>query len=379
MKDRPSQAFSLSSSGARVQFAIGVALIAVIPVLTFWYLQVSRVDAERLYDWQTIVIVGLLALAGSAGFMILRKYPVNIVRLRGYLERMIRGELPDQVNLMTAEDDISAVEKCLNLIVAQLRERLQILQEEKKDLQDQLYQMQKMESLGVMAAGVAHDFNNLLMGIMGNIDLVADRFESASQEKKYLDDAQTLVQQASDLTGQMVVYSGRGQFSMESTNLSKLVVEMSQLLKTTVGKSVTLNTNLAGDVPAVLADPTQMRQVIMNLVLNGSDAMTGKRGTITIATRRCQCNWEDFTNTSVHGKLPPGLCVCLDVVDTGCGMDLDKRARMFDPFFTTKPKGRGLGLAVVLGIVMAHHGVILVDSEVGKGTRFRVIIPVAEG
>lgn len=368
---------SLVSAGARVQFAIGVSLISVIPLLAVWYLHLVGGVENIAFDVRSIMIVLLVLLAGGSGYLILRKYPVNIVKLRGYLERMIYGQLPDQVSLLKAEDDIAVVEKCLNVIIGQLRERLEILQQEKKALQQQLFQVQKMESLGVMAAGAAHDFNNLLMGMLGNINFLSEHIPTDSPARMNVREMETLVQRASDLTKQMLVYSGRGRFQMEKVDVSALVRDMSQLLRSQVGRGVEILYDVTDGLPPVEADPTQMRQVIMNLVLNASEAIGTVGGTITVATRKVHCDPKTFVDECVSGKPPEGECVCLEVADTGCGIDAEKRASIFDPFFSTKPKGRGLGLAVVLGVLSAHRGAIMVESEPGKGSRFVCLVPAA--
>lgn len=377
MADSEAQTYSISR-GARVQFAIGVALISVIPLLVFWYFNTVGEYTEPASGFQNLFIVLLLAVAAAGGYTILQKYPLNIVRLRGFLERVIGGELPEQVELLKAEDDVAAIEHCLNLIIAQLKERLDILQQEKKILQQQLYQAQKMESMGLMAAGAAHDFNNMLTNIMGSLSLLAEHLPKNASTSELVEGMELSVQRAAELTNQMMIYSGRGKFAMEEVDLTKLIVEMQSLLKSSLGRGVVLRFDLAEKLPAIKADPTQQRQVIMNLVLNASDAIGDRGGSITVSTREVACASDDFASAVVNGKLPKGRCVCLEVRDTGSGMESDKKAKIFDPFFTTKPKGRGLGLAVVLGIVVAHKGAIIVESEVGRGTSFINLIPCDE-
>lgn len=374
MDDSATQTYSVYR-GARVQFAVGVALISIIPLLVFWYFNLTGEYGESSGGFQNLFIVMLLTAAAAGGYTILQKYPLNIVRLRGYLERVIGGELPEQVGLLKAEDDVAAIEHCLNLIIAQLKERLDLLQREKKSLQQQLYQAQKMESMGLMAAGAAHDFNNMLTSIMGSISLLSDHLPKKPDALSLVQDMELAVQRAADLTNQMLIYSGRGKFAMEDLNLSSLIKEMQPLLKSSVGKGIDLRFNLADNLPMVKADPTQKRQIIMNLVINASDAIGSRGGSITVSTREVACAATDFANAVVNGKLPKGRCVCLEVRDTGCGLDPDKKSKIFDPFFTTKPKGRGLGLAVVLGIVLAHKGAIVVESEPGRGTSFLNLIP----
>ena len=377
MGDSEAQTYFVSR-GARVQFAIGVALISVIPLLVFWYFNVVGGVPDNAFGLQIIMMVALVTAVAAAGYAILQKYPLNIIRLRGFLEQVIDGDLPEQVQLLKAEDDIEAVERCLNVILKQLKERLELLQQEKKSLQQQLYQAQKMESMGLMAAGAAHDFNNMLTSIMGSVSLLSDHLPKNPSASELVQDLETAVQRAAELTNQMLIYSGRGKFAMEDVDLSALIVDMQPLLKTSVGKGVELRFNLSDRLPRIKADPTQKRQVIMNLVINASDAIGARGGSITVSTREVKCAADDFANAFVSGRLPTGRCVCLEVRDNGCGMDPDKKAKIFDPFFTTKPKGRGLGLAVVLGIVVAHKGAIAVESEPGKGTIFRNLIPCEE-
>lgn len=368
---------SLESAGARAQFAIGIALVSIIPVLAFWYLNSEYQSGELSLDGQTISVALLLAALGFSGYLVLRKFPLNIVRLRYYLERIIRGELPEHVNLVRAEDDIRAVEQCLNLLLGQLRERLDMLQAEKKNLQEQLYQAQKMESLGVMAAGIAHDFNNILMGILTNVELLSEQVPDHPELKQGFKDVEEFVQRASDLTRKMLVYAGRGEFRMQSVDVSRLVNEMQPLLAASVGKDVALEFKLSDKLPAVTADPVQLQQVLMNLVINASDAMGGKPGKITLTSRPALSAREEAARLFTSGRLPDSECMCLEVRDNGCGMKGEQIERIFDPFFSTKPKGRGLGLAVVLGIVKSHQGAIVVESAPGAGTAFRLYLPLS--
>lgn len=377
MGDSYAQSYT-ATRGARVQFAIGVALISIIPLLVFWYFNIAREQGDSPIGLSNILVVMLLTAAAAGGYTILQKYPVNIIRLRGYLERVIGGELPEQVELLKAEDDVAAIEHCLNLIIAQLKERLDLLQQEKASLQKQLYQAQKMESMGLMAAGAAHDFNNMLTSIMGSVSLLSDHLPRNESATGLLQDLETAVQRAAELTNQMLIYSGRGKFVMEDVDLTAVILDMQPLLKSSIGKAVELKFNLSDNLPVVKADPTQKRQVIMNLVINAADAIGGRGGSITVSTREVPHPEMVFANSIVNGKLPKGRCVCLEVRDTGCGMDAEKKSKIFDPFFTTKPKGRGLGLAVVLGIVVAHKGAIIVESEPGRGTSFINLIPCEE-
>lgn len=377
MNDLPFRRLSVISKGARAQFAIGVALISILPLLMVGYLYTFFRSEATLYSVQTLSVLIIATILGLTGFMILRKYPTNIIRLRLYLEQMIRGELPDQISLVKEEDDIQMVEKCLNLLLLQLHERLDILKTEKKNLQDQIYQLQKMESLGVMAAGVAHDFNNLLTGISGHTNLMTTSIQDAEARTR-LKEIDEMVNRASELTRQMLVYAGRGRFVLEKVDAAGLVKDMAHLLNSAVARGVAMKCEFEDVSALVHVDPTQLRQVVMNLVINASDAMAERGGTIQVRTSCVRLRREDLLNCIVHGTAPVGNAACIEVADEGPGIPADQLTRIFDPFFSSKPKGRGLGLAVVLGIVHSHKGAVAVDSEVGRGARFRVLLPLAE-
>jgi signal transduction histidine kinase/CheY-like chemotaxis protein len=249
--------------------------------------------------------------------------------------------------------------------------------EERRRTEEQMRNAQKLESLGVLAGGIAHDFNNLLVGVLGNAGLALMELSADSPAHQAVKDIETSAQRAADLTRQMLAYSGRGKFLVEPVNLSRVVEEMTQLLGRVISKQAHLEMHLAHDLPAVVADATQVRQIVMNLITNASDALDGKPGLITLTTAVIDASPEFLASTYLNEQLPAGSYVCLEVSDSGVGMDEPTRARIFEPFFTTKFTGRGLGLAAVLGIVRGHHGAIDVRSEPGSGTVFRVLFPAA--
>ncbi|TLN25717.1 response regulator, partial [bacterium] len=248
---------------------------------------------------------------------------------------------------------------------------------EKQKLEARLLQNQKMESLGILAGGIAHDFNNLLMGIVGNIDMALSKAPPESPVRPYLQRIDATAQRASDLTNQMLAYSGRGKFIVEPIKLSLLVEEMSHLLETVISKRAILKLSLAQNLPPIDADATQLRQVIMNLIINASDAIGQRSGVITITTGLVNADKAYLSTTHLVETLTEGFYVFLEVADTGCGMDKESCAKIFDPFYTTKYTGRGLGLAAVLGIVRGHMGAIKVYSELSKGSTFKLLFPVS--
>jgi two-component system cell cycle sensor histidine kinase/response regulator CckA len=250
---------------------------------------------------------------------------------------------------------------------------------ERIELESHMRQAQKLESLGVLAGGIAHDFNNLLMAIMGNVDLALLDLTSVSPGREHLLEIQATALRAADLCNQMLAYSGRGKFVIEPLDVSELVREMAHLLDVSVSKNARLRYQLADDLPAVAADATQIRQIVMNLIINASEAVGGSPGVITVTTGVADCDREYLHGCVAADGLAAGRYVFFEVADTGIGMDEETVARVFDPFFTTKFTGRGLGMAAVLGIVRGHRGAIRVFSEPDGGTTFKVLLPIQDG
>lgn len=251
------------------------------------------------------------------------------------------------------------------------------VEEEKRKLEARIQQTQKLESLGLLSSEIAHDFNNFLAGIMGNTGLALAQLSPSSKAWGYIKQIEAITARSAELTNQMLAYAGKSKFIKESLVLSSLIREMSELLTLSVPHRIKMCYELTDNIPAFDADITQIRQVVMNLVTNAADAIGECDGTITIRTGVTQCDRTYLSQCYVDDNLPVGTYVFIEVVDTGCGMDASTQARIFDPFFTTKAKGRGLGLASVLGIVRAHRGTLKVYSERGHGTRFRILFPAS--
>jgi two-component system cell cycle sensor histidine kinase/response regulator CckA len=251
-------------------------------------------------------------------------------------------------------------------------------EEERRRLEAQIQQAQKLESLGVLAGGIAHDFNNLLTGVLGNVSLAQLDLPTDSPARQPIQQIETAALRAADLTKQMLAYSGKGRFVIQPIDLSRLVEEMANLLLTVISKKAVMRFEFAPGLPSILGDATQVRQIVMNLITNASDAIGDGSGVIAIRTGVMEADEDYLAATDVKDRLPPGNYVYVEVADTGCGMDEATLARIFDPFFTTKFVGRGLGLAAVLGIVRGHHGTIKVCSEPARGSSFRVLFPCSE-
>lgn len=250
-------------------------------------------------------------------------------------------------------------------------------EEERQRMEAQVQHTQKLESLGVLAGGIAHDFNNLLTGIVGNAGMALDELPAGSSAYEVVRDVEAAGLRAAELTRQLLAYAGKARFSVGPVDLSVLVSEMAHLLEVSISKKARLVFRSDPGLPAIEGDATQLRQVVMNLITNASDAIGERPGTITVTTGAMEATREDLLRSYVDGDLPPGQYVYVEVADTGSGMDQATVDRIFEPFFTTKFTGRGLGMAAVLGIIRSHRGAIIVTSEPGKGSTFRVLIPAA--
>jgi PAS domain S-box-containing protein len=247
---------------------------------------------------------------------------------------------------------------------------------ERKRAEAQLQHTQKLESLGVLAGGVAHDFNNLLTGILGSASLAFDATVTESPLRPMLRNIIDASERAAHLTRQLLAYTGKGRFILEPINLSTLVREISTLIQTSIPKNVHLRLDLKDSVPLIHGDIGQMQQVVMNLVINGAEAITGGSAGTVVVTTGVQDVDELYIQTTLSpGELRPGRYVSLEVHDTGAGMDEQTISRIFDPFFTTKFTGRGLGLSAVMGIVRSHGGALKVYSTPGQGSTFKVLLP----
>ncbi len=250
-------------------------------------------------------------------------------------------------------------------------------EEREKKLEAKLQQAQKLESLGVLAGGIAHDFNNLLMGVLGNAEIAQLELAPESPAQERIKNITATALRAAELTKQMPAYSGKGKFVVQALNLSTLVEEMAHLIRVSISRKVVLQCNCANNLPTIEADATQIRQVVMNLIINAAEAIGEESGVVSVSTGLIEASRSYFIDAYLDENLPEGYYVSLEVTDTGCGMDEATRQKIFDPFFTTKFVGRGLGLAALLGIVRGHHGAVKIDSEPGRGTTFEVLFPAS--
>ncbi len=234
---------------------------------------------------------------------------------------------------------------------------------------------QKLESLGVLAGGIAHDFNNLLSAIMGNIDLTIHAFNKNDYQQKYLDNALLASRRAADLCSQLLAYSGKGISEFQEVNINAVINEMLNILEVSISKKINLTVNLSDKTPWIDADPSQIRQIVMNLVINASESLNDSEGEVVLSTGSGYFTKDELSTVLAADDLNDGEYSWLKVKDTGCGMNSETLSHLFDPFFTTKFTGRGLGLSAILGIVRGHKGTIIVKSSPGKGSTFTVYFP----
>ncbi len=297
------------------------------------------------------------------GFETEVRLPGGEVRTTSVNARVVSGDEDDQPRIATSIRDITEQKRSAT---------------EREKLEQQMQHTQKLESLGVLAGGIAHDFNNLLTGIVGSADLAGLTLTGNHPAQGHLSVVREASQRATELCQQMLAYSGRGSFKVEPMNLSRMAARMGGLLRVSVSKNVELALHLADDLPAVEADAVQVRQILLNLVVNASEAMADRGGRLEVTTGVRHYTPPDLDSPYVNYALPAGEYVFLRVSDTGCGMEEETLTCLFDPFFSTKFAGRGLGLAAVLGIVRGHSGSIRVDSTVGRGTTFEVLLPATD-
>ena len=330
---------------------------------------------ENLFGYQKAELVGMTIWEIEP----LRRLPnaraaLDQIRERGLLRI-------DQFPVRTKDGRDFEVEMIATLYSEGERQVVQVNMRdvsERKKFERELQETQKLESLGILAGGIAHDFNNLLTGILGNASLAladAPPEQSARIQLREIVDAS---ERAAFLTRQLLAYAGKGQFVSAPIDLGDLVREISTLVRTSIPRGVDMQLDLEPNLPPIEADPGQIQQVVMNLVINGAEAI-GENvvGTVTVRTSLREVGAREAADLFKSEPRGPGSYLQLDVIDTGIGMDDAIKARIFDPFFTTKFTGRGLGLAAVQGIVRRYRGAISVQSAPGQGTTFRILLPAA--
>ncbi|NQV29913.1 MAG: PAS domain S-box protein [Candidatus Marinimicrobia bacterium] len=257
-------------------------------------------------------------------------------------------------------------------------------EQSKLDFEKKILHTQKLESLGVLAGGIAHDFNNILMVILGYADLAISAVDPHSSAIEYLNGITQSSRKAAEMIKQILAYSGKGKFTLEPIDLNALLVDTTQMFSISISKKAVLEFSYSSDPVIMEGDPSQIRQIIMNLVINASESLLEKSGVIELSTGQMFCDI-NYINDTGFGKLvtrkqplEEGVYIYFDVKDSGCGMSSKTLLKIFDPFFTTKFTGRGLGLSAVLGITNGHNGMVKILLKEDQGTTFRVLFPFFE-
>ena len=367
----------VTTPGTGVAFAIPMTIAALVlrrpGLIIVTVASIAAILVSRALQGQpTTNIGGLVIGLAMLGFVLdrfgvsLRNALTNELAHRAELERT-REELVVRAAELTSAN---------TQLTREMAERAEA-EEARRAIEAKVLEVQKLESLGVLAGGIAHDFNNLLVAIMGNAGLALLDLPEDSPARASIQDIETASRRAGELARQMLAYSGRSRFQIEPIELSELVRELLTLLQVSIGKGVILRLSLPDQPVVVDADAAQLRQVVMNLVINAADAIGDRSGTVTIRVHHLEATADYLADVHPEAGLEPGHYAALEVADTGMGMTPETQARIFDPFFTTKFTGRGLGLAAVMGIVRGHRGALRVYSEIGLGSTFRIVLPLS--
>jgi two-component system, cell cycle sensor histidine kinase and response regulator CckA len=351
VRNLPDTAMALLDSELRYLLAEGQALLAQPADL------IGR-KVDDIWTQEELRHIGPLYRNALAG-----KHAAHAFEYQGHSYRL--QALP--VRLDDGTDGVMAVMQDVTALARAEEERLQI----ERKLQD----TQRLEGLGVLAGGIAHDFNNLLGGILGHAQLALMDDSVGAEARESIVAVETIARSAAELTAQLLAYAGKGRVVVAPLDLNILVREMRDLLQVSIARHCQVAYHCDGHLPSIEADSAQLRQVVLNLLVNASEAIEPPGGTIRVTTALEQLDRQQLAGLTLGDELPPGSYVCLTVADDGCGMDAATLTRIFEPFFSTKFTGRGLGLAAVLGIVRAHRGALEVSSTPGKGTVFRVWFP----
>ena len=317
-------------------------------------------------------------------------HPDDRQEVMTYLFSLLPGDFKQiEFRILTKEGQISWIQETSRCVVGEKEDELilfgsaknitelKMAELERDNLAKQLLYAQKLESMGVLAGGIAHDFNNILTSIIGNADLALMRINPESPAIDNLNRIGRAAARAADLAKQMLAYSGKGQFFIKYLDMNQLLKETVHLLEVSISKKVELRFNLSSSLPSVEADVTQIQQIIMNLVINASEAIGDQSGVISIATGTMECDKKYLGAFWQSEDISAGEYVYLEISDTGCGMDKETQEKIFDPFFTTKFTGRGLGMAAVHGIIRGHKGAINISSELNKGSSFKIFLPAS--
>jgi PAS domain S-box-containing protein len=332
--------------------------------------------AERVFGWKAAELIGKRAIPTICGVDSgpndASDGPWREVIFGGVIRRIDRTTFKRNGGMFPARytaAPIRAASEVRGVVVV-----FEDLTEQDRNEQ-RLRETQKLESIGLLAGGIAHDFNNLLVGILGNTSLVLDELAADHPWRELLQGVMSAGERAADLTRQLLAYAGKGRFVVSNVDLSDVAAETINIVQASISKRVRVEATLGNQLPAVEGDRTQLQQLLMNLIINAAEAIGDEEGMVRVMTTPSTIDQDQARRFTRPSQLKAGAYVCVEVQDSGSGMDEETQARIFEPFFTTKFFGRGLGLAATLGIVRGHGGAIHVSSAPGQGSTFRILLP----
>jgi signal transduction histidine kinase len=339
-------------------------------------LQIVICSAFSDYSW-----ADMTAQLGSTDRWVILKKPFDNIEVLQFAHALTeKWALRQQTKLqvLELEQRVAArtadLQSALERLQRESAERIRA-EEERRAFERKFEETQRLESLGVLAGGIAHDFNNILTGILGSASLARLDAASGSELDEHLQRIEKNSCRAAELCEQMLAYAGKGQVTLRPLDLNALVRETLELLQASVPKDAVFNVRLAPVLPSICGDAARTRQVIMNLVINASEALAQGPRQLTLSTQSIMLSENAIAGLTFAGGAVSGDYACIEVTDTGIGMSQETLRRIFEPFYTTKFTGRGLGLCAVQGIIRSRGGALHVTSELGKGTTFRVYFP----
>ena len=319
-------------------------------------------------------------------------HPEDRERIKATFEALVRGDIDEdssEYRFVRADGEMRLVRQRVRVTTTARGRRLdgvvldftelQRAEDERTALEARIHETQRLESLGGLASGIAHDFNNLLVAMLGHASLAREDLPADSPAQRSLEQIERAARRAADLCRQMLAYAGKGSLGEERIDLREVVQDMGDLLRASIPSSTELAIDMQPRAAGVEADPSQLRQVVLNLITNAAEAIGEHGGRIGVAVATRDVDGAQLSEFLLGETLEPGRFVALEVTDDGCGMDAETRRRIFEPFFSTKFRGRGLGLAAVMGIVRRCHGALRIESEPGRGTAITLLLRPADG
>ncbi len=365
------------SRGARYHYGIGIALVSVVPALVLVVLA-TRAAGGLDGDAVTVALAAITLVIAMLGHVVLRKYPSSVARLRAYTEQIARGEAPERVSLPRRESDLEAIERSMNLIIAQLRAKVEALEVERHMLRERLFKARKMQSLGLMATGAARVFSGLLDTLdrhVGELKLLA---AEATPEWTSAMLIEQTVRHGRELVNQLRVVAGERTPERMRIRLSPLVGDTLDLLRRYVLADTRIDYRPADGLPECLGDPTLVQQAATCMVLHA--ARMGKATTartIEVVTEAVDLSEEDLAEAVPPEHIRAGRWLSLRVATPAVMLDEVQRSQVLDPFYAIDGNDGDIGLAAVLGIAQAHHGLVTVSSAPDAGATFRLLLPIA--